>query len=94
MNPTVHEGIQERFKAEKGIEARERRVPAGWLIEKSGFKGVCNEAVCTGERSANYLINTGGANAAMVVQLAANIKEKVLADAGVELHEEVTLVGF
>lgn len=94
MNPTVHEGIQEQFFAEKGVVAKERRVPAGWLIEKSGFKGECRDAVCTGSRSANYLINTGGATAMSVVEFAREIKMKVLQDFGVELHEEVTLVGF
>lgn len=94
MNPTVHEGIQEQFFAEKGVVAKERRVPAGWLIEKSGFKGECRDAVCTGSRSANYLINTGVATAMSVVEFAREIKMKVLQDFGVELHEEVTLVGF
>jgi len=94
MNPTVHDSIQNAFKEEKGVEARGRRVPAGWLIEKAGLKGVCKEEVCTGEHSANYVINKGGAKASSVRELTQKIKDEVLNKFGVELKEEVTQVGF
>jgi len=94
MNPKVSEDLQNLFKEEKGAEARNGKVPAGWLIEKSGFKGVCEGGVCTGERSTNYVINNGNASSEDVLKLTGTIKAKVLKDFGVELQEEVTTVGF
>ena len=94
MNPKVSNDIQEVFKEEKGSEAREGRVPAGWLIEKAGFKGACEGNVCTGERSANYVINKGGASATNVRVLTQNIQNTVRDKLDVELQEEITLIGF
>ena len=94
MNPTAPDHIQERFAEEKGTPARERRVPAGWLIEKSGFKGACEGAACTGERSANYVINTGDATAVEVRTLTKSICDAVARDTGITLREEVTLIGY
>ncbi len=94
MNPIVPEDIQNAFEREKGMPAREGRVPAGWLIEKSGCKGVCVGDACTGTRSANYVINTDTARASDVRTLTQNIKAAVRQTWGVALEEEVTQLGF
>lgn len=94
MNPVVHEKIRATFEKEKRIAARENRVPAGWLIEKAGFAGVCEDGVCTGQRSSNYIINSGTATAAAVTSLAQKISSRVESDFGVALHPEITLIGF
>lgn len=94
MNPIVHKEIRATFEQEKGVSARENRVPAGWLIEKAGLKGVCEAGACTGSRSSNYIINDGTATASAVRALTTKIADKVGNDFGVELHPEVTLLGF
>ncbi|MAZ67748.1 UDP-N-acetylenolpyruvoylglucosamine reductase [bacterium] len=94
LNPIVHKGLRTMFEDEKGVPARENRVPAGWLIEKAGFKGVCMSGACTGARSSNYVINDDTATAESVRALVARITDKVISDFGVELHPEVTQVGF
>jgi UDP-N-acetylmuramate dehydrogenase len=94
MNPVATKAIQKMFEEEKGEPARGNRVPAGWLIDKAGFKGVCRKEVCTGARSSNYFINNGNAKAADVLTLAGDIKAAVLQKYGIELKEEVTLIGF
>jgi len=94
VNPEVAIDVQETFKEEKGLDARENRVPAGWLIDRVGFKGVCKNAVCTGVRSANYIINQGGASAASVRSFTKEIQNEVTNKLGIELIEEVTTVGF
>jgi len=94
MNPVVSEKLQKQFEKEKGTPAKEKRVPAGWLIEKSGFKGAVEGNVATGVRSANYIINTGKGTAEEVARLAETIRAKVFADFNVALKEEITQVGF
>lgn len=94
MNPVVNEELQRLFAEEKGFSARDNRVPAGWLIEKSGFKGSCDGDACTGARSSNYVINSGNATAVDVKNLTEKIRAQVLDDFGVELREEVTQIGF
>jgi len=94
LNPVVSEVIRHKFEDEKGMPARKRKVPAGWLIEKSGLKGKCVGDLCTGEKSANYFINKNKATSDSVIKLATKVKRKVFDDFGVELTEEVVQVGF
>ena len=93
MNPVVDEKLQQQFLQEKGVGAKDGRVPAGWLIDTSGFKDHCRDGACTGARSANYIINTGTATAAGVYALSQEIREAVSEHFGVTLQEEVTLIG-
>ena len=92
MNPEASKEVQKLFEEDKGVAARENRVPAGWLIDKSGYKGVCEGAACTGERSSNYVINTGSATADEVRTLTRKMHKAVQEKFGIELHEEVTIV--
>ena len=41
----------------------------------------------------NFLINRGGASAADILRLAALIKDRVLSTSGVQLEEEVRIMG-
>lgn len=69
-----------------------RRIPAGKLLEEVGAKDlrVGNAAVFA--KHANIIINTGGASAAEVLELAAEMKRRVHERFGVLLEEEVTFV--
>lgn len=71
--------------------------PAGrqaWqLIDEAGMRGATVGGAQVAEQHANFLVNRGGATAADFLQLAAMIKEKVRQTAGVELEEEVRIVG-
>jgi UDP-N-acetylmuramate dehydrogenase len=94
MNPIVSDKLQKEFEDEKGTPARNGRVPAGWLIEKAGFKGVAKDKAATGQRSSNYVINLGSATAAMVQELTLEMQKSVEEKFGVKLEREVTQVGF
>ena len=94
MNPIVSEELQKIFEEEKGTPARSGRVPAGWLIEKAGFKGIVKDKAATGERSSNYVINLGSATAAMIENLTKEMQGSVKEKFGVDLEREVTQVGF
>lgn len=94
MNPVAPQWVQDLFTEEKGAEAREGRVPAGWLIEKVGMRGYRSGNAASSEMHANYLINTGSATAQDVLAVAAAIQDTVRAKYIVSLREEPTLIGF
>jgi UDP-N-acetylmuramate dehydrogenase len=89
MNPVAPKEIQELFEREKGIKAREGRVPAGWLIEKAGMKGACSGGAQASLQHPNYLVNESGtATAHDVLALAEEIKKAVYDMFGIALEEE------
>jgi UDP-N-acetylmuramate dehydrogenase len=91
MNPVAPAHIVALFEQEKGVQSRENRVPAGWLIEKAGFKGAMFGGAQASMQHPNYLVNaSGSATSAEVLELADTIKEAVREQFGVELQEEAT----
>ena len=92
MNPVVPREIQELFEKEKGMQSREGRVPAGWLIEKAGMKGAIVGGAIASLQHPNYLVNTGGATAADVRELAERIKQAVKKEFGIQLEEEAAVL--
>lgn len=93
MNPVAPKRVVEMFEKEKGVKSRENRVPAGWLIEKAGFKGAMFGGARASFQHPNYLVNESGeATAAEVKELADTIKEAVREQFGVELHEEAAFL--
>lgn len=73
---------------------RTKRIPAGWLVEQADFKGHKIGGAQVSTQHANFLVNTGGATASDVIQLASMIKMRLRDDYGVQLEEEVQLIGF
>ena len=63
------------------------------LIDQAGLRGATVGGAQVSEAHANFLVNRGGATAADFLELAALIKEKVRQVSGVELEEEVRIVG-
>jgi UDP-N-acetylmuramate dehydrogenase len=92
MNPKAPKHVQELFESEKGIAAREGRVPAGWLIEKVGMKGAMEGGAMASLQHPNYLVNTGNATAENVRKLALAIKLAVHTQFGIILTEEAALI--
>lgn len=68
-------------------------VPAGYLIEKAGLKGRRLEGAMLGERHANFILNVGGAKSSAIRSLALLAQNRVRAQFGVELEEEVLYLG-
>jgi len=92
MNPHASKDVCVMFEHEKGVASREGRVPAGWLIEKTGLKGTRVGGAMSSNQHPNYLINTGNATAKEVVELAALIKNAIKERFGIALEEEVALL--
>jgi UDP-N-acetylmuramate dehydrogenase len=68
-------------------------VPAGFLIEASGLKGLTLGGAQASEKHANFLINAGGATASDLRTLASQVKAAVRRRFGVTLEEEVLYLG-
>jgi UDP-N-acetylmuramate dehydrogenase len=95
MNPLVRDrALLERFEREQQVRSREGRIPAGWLIDQAGLRSLKVGAAQVSPWHANYLVNTGGASARELLELARLVKVRVKAATGVELAEEVSRLGF
>jgi UDP-N-acetylmuramate dehydrogenase len=68
---------------------------AGRLLEEVGLKGFCTEGgLCFSEKHANFMVNTEGrATFEDALRLMEEAKERVFKTFGVELKEEVKLLG-
>ena len=66
---------------------------AGALIDALGFKGRMRGGAMVSDVHANFIVNTGTATAADVLALMAEIKERALSASGIDLEEEIQVVG-
>jgi UDP-N-acetylmuramate dehydrogenase len=71
-------------------------IPAGWLIDHAGLKGLAVGHASVSTKHANFLVSDGKAKADDVLALVAAVKMKVRNATGgiVQLTEEIELVGF
>ena len=69
------------------------KIPAGWLIERSGWKGRGMGRAAVHDRQALVLVNKGGASAEEVVALCEAVRADVRSMFGIELSPEVNFVG-
>lgn len=66
---------------------------AGKLIMEAGFRGYSVGGAQVSEKHCGFVINTGNATAADVIELTKRIKEKVYAENNIMLELEVKLLG-
>lgn len=71
-----------------------KRLSAGWLIEQAGLKGRAVGAFEVSPKHGNFFVNTGSGQAKDAVTLIALVKQEVRERFGLELEEEVQLLGF
>ncbi len=71
-----------------------QEVPAGFLIEQCGLKGYQIGGAQVSEKHANFLINKNNAKSSDIYNLICYIKDVVKNRFGVNLEEEIRLIGF
>jgi UDP-N-acetylmuramate dehydrogenase len=97
-NPVVasahFESLKERYPDIRSFPAGagKVKVPAGWLIEKDGWKGKRVGNTGCHEKQALVLVNYGNATGAEVAAHAARIVESVEAHFGIRLETEVNII--
>ena len=63
------------------------------LIDAAGCRGLTIGAAQVSEKHCNFLINTGGATAADIEKLGEEVRRRVRAATGVDLHWEIRRIG-
>ena len=91
---TQFEALQQRFPdiVNYPVGEDQVKVPAGWLIEQSGWKGRRLGPAGSYEKQALVLVNHGGATSADIWALAERIMADVKARFGIELEPEVNVL--
>lgn len=68
------------------------KIPAGWLIEKAGFKNVQMGNAGVHDKQALVLINRGNATGEEIIHLARNIQQAIMILFDIELEMEVNII--
>lgn len=93
VDPSAITQLQQRFNVPQQF-VDSQRVPAGWIIEQLGLKGVAVGDAQVAQQHGNFLVNKGHATARDIAGLVSSIKAKVRDQVGIELEEEVQSFGF
>ena len=90
---TLFENIQKKYPKIPSYEVsdQEIKVPAGWLIEQSGFKGKRFGNYGVHEKQALVLVNYGNASGEEIYQLAKKIQASILTNFSISLEIEVNV---
>lgn len=97
-NPVVSKKTFEAFKKKNpaapfyDMGDKKYKIPAGWLIEQSGFKGKRFGDAGVHEKQALVLVNYGNATGEEILDLAYNIKKAVLNKFKISIVPEVNII--
>lgn len=98
MNPIVpraqFEALLDRYPAmpHYEVDAERVKIPAGWMIDRCGWKGKALGPAAVHDKQALVLVNLGGATGKDVVALSDAVRASVKEKFGVEIHPEVNFI--
>jgi UDP-N-acetylmuramate dehydrogenase len=97
-NPVVDESLVEKIKSSfpdvpnYPAEIGKRKLAAGWLIEKAGWKGKVIDTCGVHKLQALVLVNYGGSTGKQVYDLSSAIIEDINEKFGIRLEREVNIL--
>ena len=74
------------------IDEEHFKIPAGWLIEQTGWKGRALGPAAVHDKQALVLVNRGGATGADIVALSDTVRRAVYDKFGIEISPEVNFI--
>ena len=98
MNPVVSREKFEKLLAQYPdmphyhVDDEHEKIPAGWLIDRCGWKGRSLSRAGVHPKQALVHVNLGGATGQEIVDLCNTIRQDVLQKFGVEIKPEVNIV--
>ncbi|MDZ7693308.1 MAG: hypothetical protein U5K69_19695 [Balneolaceae bacterium] len=98
-NPVIsnpkYEALRKEYPQIPGYPVDEdtTKVPAGWLIEETGWKGKTLGNAGTYQNQALVIVNHGGATGKEILALAEKVRQSVKEQFGIELNPEVNIIG-
>lgn len=97
-NPVISKKLFEKLQNQHpnipsyAVSDTEIKVPAGWLIEQSGFKGKRYGNFGVHEKQALVLVNYGGASGKDIFELAKTIQKTIKENFSIDLEIEVNII--
>lgn len=94
ISRTHFEQVQTKFPDIKyfDISPDAVKVPAGWLIEQAGFKGMRIGDAGVHKNQALVLVNYGNATGTDILNLSKEIQKKILEKYGIAIEAEVNII--